>query len=157
MDDDTTVIPVFRDPDDAVTEETTTATFEGPSPFGLRPLPPPLEGERAYLVEVQAPRRPPGLLAIRSSLEGARAAAESVHPGVADVVIRELLLPCDAASLMRALAELRTWSRDAAGVWTPSLEAAKPREEDVTVDVTLSASLSLAGQTQLVGAFSGGE
>ena len=122
MDDDTTLIPAFPPIGDDLTEQTTTATFEGPSPFGLRPLPPPLEGERAYLVEVHAPRRPPGLLAVRRSLQEASDVANAVHPGVADVTIRELLLPCDEASLLRALGELRTWTRDAAGRWTPALD-----------------------------------
>ena len=150
MDDDTTLIPVFSSyapPYDDVTEQTTTATFEGPSPFGLRPLPPPLEGERAYLVEVHAPRRPPGLLAIRRTLQEASGVANDVHPGVADVTIRELQLPCDATSLMRALAELRTWTRDAAGVWSPPL----PSHDD-DADRTLDGS----GETTTLGAFARG-
>jgi hypothetical protein len=139
--DDTALIPIFstRDQDDAITEQLPTATFEGPSPLGLQPLPEPLEGERAYLVEVHAPRREPGLLAVRRSLLEARIVADSVHPGVADVCIRELLLPCDVATSMRALSDLRTWSRDAAGVWSPAFEAFALRESDPGETVNIGA------------------
>jgi hypothetical protein len=116
--------------DDETTLTLSIATFEGPPPVGLRPLPPLLEGERAYLVEVHPPRLAPCIFAVRRSLPEARTVADSVHPAVADVLIRELLLPCDATTLEHALTELRTWSRDAAGVWSPAIDGFALRQMD---------------------------
>lgn len=70
----------------------------------------------AYLVEVRRPRTPPTLFAIRATLVDAQTAAAAVHPGVAEVVIHEVPLPCDAATLARRLGDLRTWTRDG-DVW----------------------------------------
>jgi len=85
------------------------------------PLPQTLEGEPAYLVEVRAPRRSPSLYAVRSTLVDACLVAEAIHPSVADVVIREVRLPCDAESLVRLMSEMRAWSRDPDGAWSPPL------------------------------------
>jgi hypothetical protein len=85
------------------------------------PLPEALEGEPAYLLEVRAPRRAPSLYAVRTTLVEACLVAESIHPSVADVVIREVRLPCDAESLVRLMAEMRAWSRDPDGAWVPPL------------------------------------
>lgn len=80
----------------------------------------------AYLVEVRRPRTPPTLFAVRATLADAKAAAEVVHPGVAEVVIHEVPLPCDAATLARRLGDLRTWTREG-HVWrTGSPLAAAP-------------------------------
>jgi hypothetical protein len=86
------------------------------------PLPPPLEGEPVYLVEVQE-RGTTRLLAARSTLEDAVRVAGGVHPAIADVTIRELPLPCDAETLARAMASLRTWTRTPDGCWSPDLKA----------------------------------
>jgi hypothetical protein len=103
------------------TEEIPALTCELPHFAAPTPLPQPLAGEPGYLVEVRSARRPPMLLAIRTTLVDACLVAEAVHPGVADVVIREVPLPCDAESLVKLMAEMRTWSRDASGEWTPPL------------------------------------
>lgn len=81
------------------------------------PLPPASHGDPAYLVEVRRPRGTPSLLAVRTTLEDAFDIAASVHPSVADVIIRELSLPCDAESLVRAASGARSWSREPNGRW----------------------------------------
>ncbi|MGZ3453202.1 MAG: hypothetical protein ACXVEF_26605 [Polyangiales bacterium] len=81
------------------------------------PIPPPMQGEPAYLVEVRPPHRAPSLLAIRTTLHDAISIATTVHPAFADVTIRELALPCDAESLARAVARQRVWNRTADGQW----------------------------------------
>jgi hypothetical protein len=109
--------------DGSATEQTEALAFESPTleasvfeePF---PLPPPLHGEPAYLVEVRPANRPPTLLAVRATLEDAQTLAATVHPAVADVTIRELPLPCDALSLARAAAMQRVWCRSADGEWS---------------------------------------
>lgn len=97
------------------------STLEQPVFEEPMPLPAPLTGEPIYLVEVRPPHGEPSLLAARTTLDDAMHIAEGVHPSVADVTIRELPLPCDAASLARAIASLRSWSRDPSGTWTPDL------------------------------------
>lgn len=91
---------------DADRTEETTAERAVPG-LGL-----PRRSTPAYLVEVRRPRTPPTLFAIRATLADAQAAAEAVHPGVAEVVIHEVPLPCDAATLARRLGDLRTWTRE---------------------------------------------
>ena len=104
------------------TDQVAAVTLETPVFPAPMPIPPPLEGEPAYLIEARAPRRQPALLAVRGSLSAARRFADGVHPSAADLIIRELPLPCDAATLVRAMAELRTWSRQADGRWSPRID-----------------------------------
>lgn len=127
---------LIRRDDDGATIETDAITAEM-SPPEMRALPSALEGTPAYLVEVHAPRKLPCLMAVLATLEEARLVAESVHPAIADVVVRELPLPCDATSLVRAMGTCRSWTRDGRGAWTPSFES--PGEDP--------------GATQIVGSF----
>lgn len=112
---------LFATNDDAATLETEAITVEV-EPVRIAAVPRALEGEPAYLVEIHRPRRASTLLAVRATLEDARLVAESVHPAVAEVVVRELPLPCDSETLLRALGASRLWSRDAQGVWTPAFD-----------------------------------
>lgn len=129
MDDITTATLCIED--DLLTDQMAAITRETPAFFEPTPLPSPLEGDPAYLVEVRTARRPPALFAIRATLEEARAVADAVHVSVADVVIREVPLPCDAESLVRVLGSLRSWSRDAAGSWSPAMIL----EADRTIEI----------------------
>jgi hypothetical protein len=81
------------------------------------PIPPATHGDPAYLVEVRPPHRPPSLLAIRATLAEAMTIAATVHPAFADVLIRELALPCDADALAHAVDRQRVWNRTADGGW----------------------------------------
>lgn len=81
------------------------------------PIPPPDHGDPAYLVEVRPPHRAPTLLAIRATLPEAMTMAATVHPAFADVIIRELSLPCDAEALAHAVRRQRVWNRTADGAW----------------------------------------
>lgn len=81
------------------------------------PVPRALHGEPAYLVEVRVVGRAPSLLAVRAALEDAFHIAASVHPGVGDVTIHELPLPCDAETLVRTYGRHRRWTRDERGTW----------------------------------------
>ena len=72
----------------------------------------PTRATPAYLVEVRRPRAAPTLFAIRPTLDDAMLAAEGVHPGLAEVVIHEIPLPCDAETLARRMGGLRSWTRD---------------------------------------------
>ncbi len=85
------------------------------------PLPPSEHGEPAYFVEVRRPRGTSSLLAVRNTLDEAVFIAGSVHPSVADVLIRELSLPCDAEAMLRAATSARTWCREPTGCWVPAL------------------------------------
>jgi len=89
------------------------------------PLPPESHGDPAYFVEVRRVSDgllgTPSLLAVRTTLDEAVNVAAAVHPSVADVLIRELALPCDAESLLRAATSARTWSREPNGRWVPAL------------------------------------
>jgi len=108
--------------DDGSTLETEAITVEVP-PI-VPDLPAALEGEPAYMVEIHPSRGAPTLLAIRATLEEARLVAEAVHPAIAEVVIREMPLPCDADSLVRVLTDSRLWSRDESGAWSPPFDDA---------------------------------
>jgi hypothetical protein len=94
------------------------------------PLPPPSHGDPAYFVEVRRPRGTPSLLAVRTTLDEAVDVAASVHPGIADVIIRELALPCDAESLLHAATGARTWSREPNGRWVPAPSVAEGDASD---------------------------
>ncbi len=124
---DTTTMPalVVAEHEGGAADETDTfdalraSTLEQPVFDEPLPLPAPLCGDPIYLVEVRPPHGEASLLAARTTLDDAMRIADSVHPSVADVTIRELPLPCDAASLARAIASLRSWSRAPNGAWTP--------------------------------------
>ncbi len=105
--------------EDDPTEQTPALTLE--QPIFDEPAPIPAYTEPAYLVEVRAPHGTPRLLAVRDSLDEAARIASGIHPGVADVVIHEVPLPCDAASLVAAMQQNRSWSRAPDGTWSPSL------------------------------------
>lgn len=102
------------DVDDGETTETPALTAE--QTLFDEPLPVPSVAEPVYLIEVRAARGTPRLLAVRDVLEDAIHVAESVHPSVADVVIREVALPCDAQSFFAPAK--RTWSRAPDGTWS---------------------------------------
>lgn len=111
--DDTTLTEPAIDPDhtaplsfDARDLEDSTARVP------VEPLDVPFRPTPAYLIEVRRPRAAPTLLAIRATLADAQSVAEGVHPGVAEVVIHEVPLPCDAATLARRMGDLRTWTRE---------------------------------------------
>ncbi len=111
MDDTTLTEPTF-DPD-----RTAPVAFDPPDQDTTARIPvesfdAPLRLSPAYLIEVRRPRAAPTLLAIRSTLADAQSVAEGVHPGVAEVVIHEVPLPCDAATLARRMGDLRTWTRE---------------------------------------------
>lgn len=107
--------------EDSATEQTPALTVE--QTLFDEPLPIPAVSEPAYLIEVRGGRATPKLLAVRDSLDEAVRVATTVHPSVADVVIHEVPLPCDAAALIAAMAESRSWSRAPNGTWTPALPA----------------------------------
>lgn len=117
---DPDVTATFEVPDDS-TEQMAALTVEQTLFDEPMPLPPSAHGDPAYFVEVKPPRGAPRLLAVRTNLADALHVAHGVHPSVADVVIRELSLPCDAASLERAATHARTWSREPNGRWTPEI------------------------------------
>lgn len=77
------------------------------------PMPIPSVTEPAYLIEVETARRPGRLIAVRVTLDDAMYVAESIHPGVGEVTIREVALPCDADTFCASTS--RTWSRGPEG------------------------------------------
>lgn len=105
--------------EDHPTEQTPALTLE--QPIFNEPAPIPVISEPAYLVEVRAPHGSPRLLAVRGTVEEAAHIASGVHPSVADVVIHEVPLPCDAASLIAAMQQNRSWTRTPDGTWSPEL------------------------------------
>ena len=107
--------------DDVLTEPCMALTAELSAFEAPAPLAEPLSGEPAYLVEARPPAGGAMLVAVRASLLDALVAAGAVHPGVADVVVREMPLPCDADSLVRVMGAMRTWSRAPDGSWWPPL------------------------------------
>lgn len=107
--------------DDVLTEPCMALTAELSAIEAPAPLAEPLSGEPAYLVEARPPFAGALLVAVRATLLEAVAAAGAVHPGVADVVVREMPLPCDAESLVRVMGAMRTWSREPDGSWWPPL------------------------------------
>ena len=86
------------------------------------PIADPLCGEPAYLVEARPPHRTAVLLAVKATLAEAIRAANGVHPSVADVIVREMPLPCDIASITSVMGAMRSWSREADGTWWPPLD-----------------------------------
>ena len=64
-------------------------------------------------IEVETARRPGRLIAVRVTLDDAMYVAESIHPGVGEVTIREVALPCDADTFCASTS--RTWSRGPEG------------------------------------------
>ena len=84
----------------AITAEAT--LFDEPLPIGC-------VTEPAYLIEVETAGRAPRLIAVRATLDDAKYVAESIHPVVGDVTIREIDLPCDAATFCANAS--RTWKR----------------------------------------------
>jgi hypothetical protein len=107
--------------DDVLTEPCHALTAEIEAYEAPTPLAEPLTGAPAYLVEACPASGQALLVAVRATLRDALAAADAVHPGVADVVVRELPLPCDASSLLRAMGTMRAWTREADGLWWPPL------------------------------------
>jgi hypothetical protein len=107
--------------DDVLTEPCMALTIELNAFDAPAPLAEPLSGDPAYLVEARPPAGGALLVAVRATLHEAVAAAGTVHPGVADVVVREMPLPCDAESLVRVMGAMRTWSREPDGSWWPPL------------------------------------
>jgi hypothetical protein len=89
-------------------------------PALIEPLP--STSEPAYFIEVRPPRGAPRLLSARAALDDALSVAAAIHPSVADVTIREVLLPCDVSSLGEAFSRGRSWSREPNGVWSPALD-----------------------------------
>lgn len=114
-------LDICRASEDNATEQTPAVTLE--QTLFDEPLPLPAASEPAYLVEVRGPRTAPKLLAVRETLDDALRVASGVHPGVADVVIHEVPLPCDAGALLAAMTDRRSWSRAPNGAWTPALPA----------------------------------
>jgi hypothetical protein len=111
----------FAVTEDCQTEQTPALTLE--QTLFDEPAPIPQVSEPAYLIEVRPPHGAPRLLAVRDMLDEAVRVAAGVHPGVADVTIREVPLPCDAASLIAAMSESRSWTRAPNGTWSPALPA----------------------------------
>lgn len=107
--------------DDVLTEPCHALTAEIEAFAAPTPLAAPLTGEPAYLVEARPASGTALLVAVRASLREAVRAADGVHPGVADVVVREMPLPCDADSLVRVMGSMRSWTREADGLWWPPL------------------------------------
>jgi len=99
------------------TEQTPALTVE--QTLFDEPMPLPKVIEPAYLIEVRPVHGMPRLFAVRDTLDDAIRIAAGVHPGIADVIIREVPLPCDVI----ALTESRSWSRAPNGTWSPSLPA----------------------------------
>ena len=118
--------------DDVLTEPCMALTAEASALDAPSPLAEPLTGEPAYLVEARPPTRALMIVAVRPTLEDALAAADAVHPSVADVIIRELQLPITAEGLVDEMGSMRAWARDPDGTWWPPIErrapnAARPR------------------------------
>jgi hypothetical protein len=107
--------------EEQATEQTPALTVE--QPLFDEPTPLPTVSEPTYLIEVRSVRGAPKLLAVRDTLDEAIRVAAGVHPSVGDVVIHEVPLPCDAASLLAAMTESRSWSRAPNGTWSPPLPA----------------------------------
>lgn len=115
--DATATFPVSEEPTEQMEALTVEQTlFDEPMP-----LPVSAHAEPAFFVEVRRPRGTACLLAVRNTLDEAVFVAGSVHPSVADVLIRELPLPCDPEAMLHAARVARTWSREPNGRWVPAL------------------------------------
>ncbi len=103
------IFPESEDGNDTVEVDTSELFATSPTP-SQSPTP-----VTAYLVEVHSSARSARLLAIRGTFVEAHAIADAAPPD-ADVVVRELALPCDAEAIVNAAAgRCRFWRRPPLG------------------------------------------